>query len=94
MVCGFCRSKFTTVRDVTQHWSDTGCNWNRDTWVRVAESKREGHSGRRILAEGYPHLWKSEPMSEEAKEKLRAIAEERKALRAKGVVQVKRRRNV
>ena len=42
-------------------------------------SRRAGHSGRRILHERWPHLWASEPMSEEAKEKLRALTAERRA---------------
>ena len=80
MRCGYCKEFRTKhVEELLAHFKASGCPTGRPVWVRVFEAHKRGHSGRRILSEAFPSVYKSEPMSEEAKEKLRALAEERKA---------------
>jgi methylase of polypeptide subunit release factors len=90
MKCGYCKA-FATKRAETlfAHFKETGCPVGRPVWARVVEAHKRGSSGRRILAEAYPAIYKSEPMTEEAKERLREVAEERKR---EGVKIVKRGR--
>ena len=70
MICGHCKAPFRHVRKLLAHWRETGCPWGRPVWERVRESRRAGHSGRRILHNRWPTLWPSEPMPEEVKERL------------------------
>lgn len=70
---------FKKTVDLELHWKETGCMEHRRVWEKFMEARRRGSSGRRILHEAFPDLWPSEPMSEEAKEKLRELAEKRKA---------------
>lgn len=92
MICGHCRDFRTRFSNVMfLHWETFGCTWGRSVWERVFESKRLGHSGRRLLHEAWPDLYPSEPMSEEDKAKLRELAERRKAEGVK-IVKVKGRR--
>lgn len=65
MICGGCGHPFSLFRFMEIHWIQTGCNWGREIWRRVFASKREGHSGRRILSKAFPKLYPSEPMPEE-----------------------------
>ena len=64
-----------------QHLEKTGCNWQRAVWVKVVAARRRGSSGRRLLAAAYPHLYKTRPMSEEAKVRLRELGEKRKGMK-------------
>lgn len=89
MICGACRTSFKKTESLRTHWEETGCMSGRPVWERFAEARKRGSSGRRILHEAFPNLYPSEPMSEEAKEKLRAIAEQRKA---EGVKMPKKRK--
>lgn len=80
MLCGYCREFRTKrVKELLAHWKETGCHSGRPVWARVFEAHKRGHSGRRILSEAFPAIYKSEPMDEETKEKLRAMQEDRKA---------------
>lgn len=79
MLCGYCKEKIPGTQALFVHWKKTGCDKDRPVWVKVIESKKQGHSGRKILAEAYPDLYPTEPMSEETKEALRALNEQRKA---------------
>lgn len=87
MLCGYCKEKVPNTTALFEHWKKVGCLNDRPVWVKVVESKRQGHSGRKILHEAYPDLYPSEPMTEETKEALRALNEQR---RASGVVRPKR----
>jgi hypothetical protein len=90
MVCGHCsRFRSSTVRELLVHIKTTGCDQGRPTWARVLEAHRRGSSGRRILSEAYPDLYPSTPMSEETKQKLREINEQRKV---EGIKMPRRRR--
>jgi len=55
-----------------------GCRWDRDVWERHGKAKARGGSGRRILSEAYPDLWKPRRMSEEAKTRLQELEEKRR----------------
>jgi hypothetical protein len=79
MRCGYCK-EFATKRAgaLFVHFKETGCPVGRPVWARVVEAHKRGTSGRRILAEAYPGIYKPEPMTEEAKERLREVAEARK----------------
>ena len=74
MKCGTCKAPMRDQKQLRDHWSATGCAWLRPVWEKVAEARRRGRSGRRLLGDAYPHLFKSEPMSEETKARLREIA--------------------
>lgn len=89
MICGTCRKPFKLFSDVMNHWRKAGCHWARPVWVKVAESKRRGHSGRRHLAAAYPHLYKPRPMSEEVKEKLRLLGDKRMRISKRSIEKVK-----
>ncbi|MGH9391940.1 MAG: hypothetical protein ACRD1Z_20245 [Vicinamibacteria bacterium] len=80
MICGYC-SGFSAKRvdRIEAHWRLTGCPWARPVWVRYFESRTAGHSGRRILHEAFPDLWPSDPMDEEARERLQEADARRKA---------------
>jgi hypothetical protein len=80
MRCGTCSISIPDVGALLKHWKETGCEWNRSVWERVVESKKHGHSGRRILSEAYPNLYKSEPMPEDVKEDLRRRGEEKREI--------------
>jgi hypothetical protein len=69
MICGHCGQSFSLVAFLLIHWKQTGCHRGHNVWRRVLASKRAGHSGRRILHEAYPHIYPSEPMPEELKER-------------------------
>lgn len=77
MKCGTCGVSFDSFREIKEHWRKTGCHWRRRVWERALESKRRGHSGRRILSEAMPQLFRPRPMSEGAKEKLRELDKKR-----------------
>lgn len=89
MKCGYCKEKMPNTKTLFEHWKKVGCDKDRPIWEKVIESKKNGHSGRRILHEAYPDLYPSEPMSEETKEALRALNEQRKEA---GVKMPKRRK--
>jgi len=78
MKCGYCGKSFKSVRAIYQHWRMKGCPQFRPVWEKVVAARKRGHSGRRILAKAFPHLYPTTPMSEEVKEKLRIVSEERK----------------
>lgn len=67
MICGGCKRPFSLMIFLRIHWLQTGCAWGREIWRRVFQSKREGHSGRRILSKAFPAMYPSEPMPEELK---------------------------
>lgn len=79
MICGYCKKSVRRVRTLREHWKETGCPTARPVWAKVLEAHKRGTSGRRILSEAFPGIWKSEPMSEETKARLREIQERRKA---------------
>lgn len=88
MICGFCRQAgLPGVAALQAHWAETGCPQHKPIWARVVAARKAGHSGHRILHEAFPSLWPSDPMTEEAREKLKELAERRKAT---GVVAVKK----
>ena len=84
MICGICKAPMKGIRQWVNHvreFQDVplfGCTWDRDVWERHGRAKERGSSGRRILSERYPHLWKPRRMGEEAKEKLQALADKRR----------------
>lgn len=91
MRCGHCKAFSTKhAEEFLAHIKATGCSNGRPVWARVVEARKRGSSGRRILAEAYPDIYKSEPMTEEAKARLREIAEERKREGVKIVKRVRR----
>lgn len=91
MLCGYCREFRTKrVEELLSHWRVTGCFDGRPVWARVFEAHKRGHSGRRILSEAFPTIYRSEPMDEETKEKLRVVQEERKRSGVKIVKRVRR----
>ncbi len=92
MICGTCRETMKTFTDWKVHIAATGCDWGRPVWIKVGESKRRGHSGRRHLSRAYPELWKSEPMTEEAKARLKELSEQRIKVKKSEVKKVGRRR--
>ena len=75
VTCGTCKKRFTTP-SLFGHWKKTGCSWGREVWVRVAQAKKRGHSGRRILSEAYPHSYPRRAMPEELIERFREMKEE------------------
>ena len=77
MICGTCGERYETFMEIKKHWRETGCNWHRRVWERATESKRRGHSGRRILSEAMPQTFPPRPMTEETKERLRELGERR-----------------
>lgn len=79
MICGYCR-EFKAKRSEVMfaHWWPGGCPIGRDVWIKVVESRKAGHSGRRLLHERWPELWPSEPMTDEDRERLRELEEKRK----------------
>jgi hypothetical protein len=89
MLCGYCKEKMPNTKTLFEHWKKVGCPTDRPVWAKVLESKKQGHSGRKILAEAYPDLYPTEPMSEETKEALRALNEQR---REAGIKMPKKRR--
>ena len=89
MKCAHCKESMPNVKALFEHWKKVGCPNDRPIWVKVVESKKQGHSGRRILSEAYPDLYPSTPMSEETKEALRALNEHRKEA---GIKMPKRRK--
>jgi len=72
MTCGSCGHSFSLFIFLRAHWFTAGCQKARTVWARVLEARRRGTSGRRILHQAYPHLYKSEPMPEEVKARFRA----------------------
>lgn len=92
MLCGYCKKKFRGIRSLSNHWKTTGCpmfRGNRRAWEKHLAAKDDGRSGRRILSKAFPETYKPAPMSDEAKEKLRALGEKRKAF---GIKVPRRRR--
>lgn len=80
MTCGHCRGFSTDRVEVLEvHWRVTGCPWGRPVWVRYVKSRRAGRSGRRILHDAWPDAWKSDPMDDEARERLRVADARREA---------------
>ncbi len=73
MICGTCEaSGFRKVRELKVHKA-TACD--RETWRKVAELRRAGDSDAAERLARRAMGIKSEPMSEETKEKLRAWKE-------------------
>lgn len=77
MICGTCKKPMKTIRTWKKHLAETGCAWRRDVWVRVLAAHQRGSSGRRILSDAFPDLYKRVPMSEETKERLRELSAQR-----------------
>ena len=71
VTCGYCKKSFAHVVIVMRHWKKDGCTWRRDVWARVAQAKRRGHSGRRILSETWPDLYPRKKMSQDVIDRLR-----------------------
>lgn len=79
MICAHCKTyRPKTAALMLDHWNRDGCIWGRPLWKRVLQARRDGHSGRRLLHAAFPDLWPSVPMDEEAKDRLRELAEARK----------------
>lgn len=94
MKCGTCQQTMKNVTAWRDHKRETGCHWHRPVWVKVLAAKRRGSSGRRLLSDAYPHLYKRTPMTEEAKERLRQLNEKRVKVSKRDVQKVRRRRAV
>lgn len=77
-LCGYCRKAFGSVKGLFQHWRLKKCPQWQFVWEKVVSSRKRGHSGRRILAKAFPHLYKSKPMSDETKEHLKSLQEKRR----------------
>ena len=72
-LCGYCKRPFSSIRGLLQHWKMKKCPQWQFVWEKVMNSRKRGHSGRRILSKAFPHLYPTKPMSEETKERLRAM---------------------
>lgn len=82
MLCGGCKHPFSRVVFLFIHWAQTHCSRTRDVWERVMIARRNGTSGRRILHEAFPDVYKSEPMPEELKQYWKDKREEKDHERA------------
>lgn len=67
MKCATCHTPFSFLIFLLIHWKQTGCQRRRPVWERVAEAKRRGTSGKRILHAAFPETYKTKPMPEEVK---------------------------
>lgn len=72
MTCGGCKHSFSLFVFLKVHWLQSGCSWSMAIWERVLRSRREGHSGRRILRGAFPETYPSRPMPEAVKQAFRA----------------------
>lgn len=89
MKCGYCKSSLPAVKEMLLHWKAVGCPTGRPVWEKVVDSRKSGHSGRRLLHEAWPRLWPFDPMGEEDRERLR---ERDAARKADGVKRIQRRK--
>lgn len=91
MICGTCRERMSFAA-WRKHIDEIGCDWQRATWEKVVEARKHGHSGKRLLAAAYPHLWQAERMTDETREKLRALGEQRVKVNRRRVTKRLRRK--
>lgn len=94
MLCGYCKSPVKGIASFKKHLRENGCSWNRGVWEKHYRSRQAGHSGRRILSQAFPNIYPPRPMSDECKERLQALTENRKGMNLGRQKKARKRRKV